>query len=299
MDHATRRHHRWTLLLLCVGFALVTLPRFSSAECPYGHGGGGGMYDDYQDHHQHEQHDHHHHGHSHEADERPASFKYSRQANEEVLASQAHTHEAKADPFHSNTPKQPPPPVSNKKSVSDIWLHAIGSTVLISIVPFLILFVIPLDNSAEKQPFLKILLSFASGGLLGDAFLHLIPHALLAQQAAEAGSHGHGHSHGGHGHSHGSGGEEHTPHDMSVGLWVLAGIIAFLMVEKLVRIVKGGHGHSHGTPVAKVAEKPAKKPKKAKASDDENEDKSADEKEDDHNDEAVEGNFSFITANIY
>lgn len=32
---------------------------------------------------------------------------------------------------------------------------------------------------------------------------------------------------------------------MSVGLWVLGGIIAFLVVEKFVRLVKGGHGHGH------------------------------------------------------
>ena len=55
---------------------------------------------------------------------------------------------------------------------------------------------------------------------------------------------GHGHSHGGgHGHSHDG---EHGPHDMSVGLGVLAGIVAFLCVEKLVRIYKGDHSHSHG-----------------------------------------------------
>lgn len=33
---------------------------------------------------------------------------------------------------------------------------------------------------------------------------------------------------------------------MWVGLWVLAGIIAFLAVEKAVRILKIGHDHSHG-----------------------------------------------------
>lgn len=32
---------------------------------------------------------------------------------------------------------------------------------------------------------------------------------------------------------------------MSVGLWVLGGIIAFLVVEKFVRLLKEGHGHSH------------------------------------------------------
>lgn len=40
-------------------------------------------------------------------------------------------------------------------------------------------------------------------------------------------------------------GPEHQ-HMMSVGLWVLSGIVAFLVVEKFVRHVKGGHGHGHG-----------------------------------------------------
>ena len=44
---------------------------------------------------------------------------------------------------------------------------------------------------------LKIILSFASGGLLGDAFLHLIPHAMMSSGTEEGHGHGHGHSHGG------------------------------------------------------------------------------------------------------
>merc|ERR1739844_461135 len=127
--------------------------------------------------------------------------------------------------------------------------EALAATALISAFPFLILFFIPLDNSPEKQWLLKITLSFASGGLLGDAFLHLIPHAMMAAYPVEGDSghghsHSHGHSHGG-GHSHGEG-NEHDPHDMSVGLGVLCGILAFLAVEKFVRIMnEGGHGHSH------------------------------------------------------
>ncbi|XP_066438173.1 zinc transporter SLC39A7 [Eleutherodactylus coqui] len=120
--------------------------------------------------------------------------------------------------------------------------QAIGATLLISAAPFFILFLIPVQsNSSQHQSLLKLLLSFASGGLLGDAFLHLIPHALEphSHHQHEGGhdSHGHGHSHD---HSH--------SHMMSVGLWVLAGIIAFLVVEKFVRHLKGesGHGHSHG-----------------------------------------------------
>lgn len=72
----------------------------------------------------------------------------------------------------------------------------------------------------------------------GDAFLHLIPHAVSPHShSAPGGDHAHSHSEpasSSHGHSHGDGG-----HDMSVGLWVLAGIIAFLCVEKFVRLVKG------------------------------------------------------------
>lgn len=67
-------------------------------------------------------------------------------------------------------------------------------------------------NTAENEPMLKILLSFGSGGLLGDAFLHLIPHS----QSSHHDSHQHSHAHGGSGHSHG-------PHDMTVGGYVLAG----------------------------------------------------------------------------
>ncbi|KAG9472108.1 hypothetical protein GDO78_021230 [Eleutherodactylus coqui] len=129
-----------------------------------------------------------------------------------------------------------------KLDLVTLWTYAIGATLLISAAPFFILFLIPVQsNSSQHQSLLKLLLSFASGGLLGDAFLHLIPHALEphSHHQHEGGhdSHGHGHSHD---HSH--------SHMMSVGLWVLAGIIAFLVVEKFVRHLKGesGHGHSHG-----------------------------------------------------
>jgi len=147
---------------------------------------------------------------------------------------------------------------SGKRSV---WLQAIGATLLISAAPFFILFLIPLDNSREKQWLMKIFLSFASGGLLGDAFLHLIPHAMMAASESEQGAHSHSH-----GHSHGGEGGGHA-HDMTVGLGVLSGIIAFLVVEKLVRIVnggEGGHGHSHAAPAVphKSQQKDKQSPKK-------------------------------------
>merc|ERR1712071_665067 len=86
------------------------------------------------------------------------------------------------------------------------------------------------------------------------AFLHLIPHALMAHSSEEDGSHSHSH-----GRSHGDG-ESHG-HDTSVGMWVLTGIIAFLAVEKFVRIVKGDHGHSHGHSHSEPAKTEDKKEK--------------------------------------
>lgn len=91
----------------------------------------------------------------------------------------------------------------------------------------------------------------------GDAFLHLIPHAIHPHSHNGDEEHSHSHSHD---HEHEEDGHGHT-HDMSIGLWVLGGIITFLTVEKCVRLIKGGHGHSHGPspPPAKKSEE-SKKP---------------------------------------
>lgn len=167
-------------------------------------------------------HSHDHHGHSHGPEEKPA-FKYSKEANQ---------------PHQTGGAKTEVPPIDT----SNVWIEALTATVLISIAPYLILFIIPVTNSKEHQPYLKVLLAFASGGLLGDAFLHLIPHALIAQQAHQSG-HAHSHSH-----AHSDSHEEGHSHDMTIGVSVLAGIIVFLIVEKFVRIFKGGHGHSHAAP---------------------------------------------------
>ena len=139
------------------------------------------------------------------------------------------------------------------ESTWELWVYAITSTTLISVAPFFILCCIPIRDASEHASFLKVLLSFASGGLLGDAFLHLIPHAVTPHDHHHHHHDDHGHDHHDHLHDH-----EHHEHDhghdhghdhsqdMLVGLWVLAGIVAFLMVEKFVRLAKGGHHHSHG-----------------------------------------------------
>lgn len=171
-----------------------------------------------------------HSDHAHSHDE-PPSFKYSQAANEKHNSEEhQHLHEKHTKPKSTKVPL----------TSNELWLHAMGSTIFISAVPFLLLFFIPLKSTDQEQPLLKILLAFASGGLLGDAFLHLIPHANAGLE--QPGTHSHSHSHGGH--------SQEDSHNLSVGLWVLAGIVAFLVVEKGVRIIKGsgGHGHSHTKP---------------------------------------------------
>ncbi|KAH8281411.1 hypothetical protein KR054_000331 [Drosophila jambulina] len=190
---------------------------------------------DHHDHdHDHDHDHHHHHGHDHDHDH-------------------GHHHDHDHDHDHGHHHHHHKREATPALDMSTIWLHSIGSTLLISAAPFVLLYIIPLDNSEAMKPRLKVLLAFASGGLLGDAFLHLIPHATHPHSHGE---HDHDHDHD-HGHNHHHGEEEHGhahSHDMSVGLWVLGGIIAFLSVEKLVRILKGGqggHGHSHGSPKPK------------------------------------------------
>lgn len=169
--------------------------------------------------------------HSHGNDE-PASFKYSKEAN---LKNQ---HPESSHDDHHKTIK--PKVKLTSEEEQNIIFKAMGSTLLISAAPFVLLFFVPLDNSKKRQPLLKILLSFASGGLLGDAFLHLIPHALISHSHDSAEPHSHSHSHSPDSQESGIHG-----HDMSVGLGVLLGIITFLVVEKGVRLIKGDNCHSH------------------------------------------------------
>uniref|UniRef100_A0A667XWW9 Zinc transporter SLC39A7 n=1 Tax=Myripristis murdjan TaxID=586833 RepID=A0A667XWW9_9TELE len=151
-----------------------------------------------------------------------------------------------------------------KRDLVELWMQAVGATLLISAAPFLILFLIPVQsNTDQHQNLLKVLLSFASGGLLGDAFLHLIPHAL--EPHSHHGGEDHGHSHASeeshdHGHSHGAA----HGHMMSVGLWVLGGIVAFLVVEKFVRLLKGGHGHGHSHAASKAKDSDGEEEKEEK-----------------------------------
>uniref|UniRef100_A0A915DUD6 Zinc transporter n=1 Tax=Ditylenchus dipsaci TaxID=166011 RepID=A0A915DUD6_9BILA len=188
-----------------------------------------------------------------------------------------HSHEAKQDSKHSHGHGQGGRTKSkeyilrfHERSKIRLWVYSIGSTLLISAFPCFILAFIPIQaNTTENSALLKVLLAIGAGGLLGDTFLHLIPHA------TPAGS-GHGHTHS---HSHGGEGHSHEPHDLSVGGWVLGGFVIFFIVEKFVRILRGEDGHSHSHSHAPVSALTSHK--KSKQSDSQSQDSEDVETEED------------------
>ena len=180
---------------------------------------------------------------AHDHDE-PPSFKYSEKANsrqmqDDLGVSKVIDHHTHGHNDHDHNHDHQEKSVLSDEAYKEVIVKAVTSTLIISAAPFFVLFLVPLDNTKECESVLKILLSFASGGLLGDAFLHLIPHALVpyVHESEEAHSHTHSHDH--------DNEEVNHVHDISVGLCVLLGIVVFLIVEKAVRIIKTDHSHVH------------------------------------------------------
>ncbi|KAG0284308.1 hypothetical protein BGZ96_011301 [Linnemannia gamsii] len=107
-------------------------------------------------------------------------------------------------------------------------VNSLLGTTYISIIPNLLLYFVPPDIKPES---LNTLVAFAVGGLLGDVFLHLLPHSFL--------------------------GEVHTGElvtanekkNVVVGLGIFVGFFIFFCIDKVMRVVsggEGGHSHSHG-----------------------------------------------------
>eukprot|EP00126_Sphaerothecum_destruens_P012825 Sdes_comp21959_c0_seq1m20499 len=178
--------------------------------------------------------------------------------------------------------------IENRTS-SQIWWSSLAATAFIGLCPILILVFVPLQTKwepqdakgkkktptgeqAENHDFLKVLLSFAVGGLLGDIFLHLLPHSGLfghshshsegahihedahhhSHDAHASHSHSHPHSHeADHHHHHHPAAHPHSAegHEaaLMVGFWVLCGFVLFLVIEKAMRQLSPSqhHGHSH------------------------------------------------------
>lgn len=97
---------------------------------------------------------------------------------------------------------------------SNAIIAALLSTGLISLAPNVLLVLFPhyASGEGESSKFLALGQALASGGLLGDVFLHTIPHA-------------------------------QGQHD--VGLWVLLGFGIFLVCDMMIRSLGHSHAHQH------------------------------------------------------
>ncbi|XP_012554329.1 zinc transporter ZIP13 isoform X1 [Hydra vulgaris] len=103
-----------------------------------------------------------------------------------------------------------------KKRFETPWLYAISAAILVGstgVFPLLLFKSNPghsLKDSVSPAH-LKILLSFAVGGLLGDVFLHLLPEAWMFIEKDIKNHMGH----------------------FKVGIWVIVGFLCFLFIEKI------------------------------------------------------------------
>lgn len=107
-----------------------------------------------------------------------------------------------------------------------VWLYALGSVLLVSLVSLVGVFTLSL-NAERLQRVVFLLVSFAVGAMLGGAVIHLIPRAF------------------------------HALGDLTGGLLVLAGVVAFFVLEKFLHWRHDhdvaephghvlAHGHRHG-----------------------------------------------------
>uniref|UniRef100_A0A1J3ENZ2 IAA-alanine resistance protein 1 n=1 Tax=Noccaea caerulescens TaxID=107243 RepID=A0A1J3ENZ2_NOCCA len=138
-----------------------------------------------------------------------------------------------------------------------LWLNALGCSLLVSLASLICLILLPVMfvNGKPSKWFVDALALFGAGAMLGDAFLHQLPHAFGGGHSHSP-DHNESHDHHDHDHSHSDlPSHSHSLQDLSVGLSVLAGIVVFLIVEKLVRYVEenssgsntwGHHHHHHG-----------------------------------------------------
>lgn len=117
--------------------------------------------------------------------------------------------------------------------------NAILGTFYISSAPNFILVFIPAQINADT---LNTMTAFATGGLLSDVFLHLVPHSFMGEHQGSG--------------VHFVMVEEKR--NVLIGLAIFAGFFAFFFMEKCLRVLGGddaGHSHSH-TPESDAAHTP-------------------------------------------
>ncbi|XP_008268796.1 zinc transporter ZIP13 isoform X2 [Oryctolagus cuniculus] len=114
----------------------------------------------------------------------------------------------------------------------DTWICSLLGSLMVGLSGVFPLLVIPLEmgsmlRSEAGARRLKQLLSFALGGLLGNVFLHLLPEAWAYTCSASTGGEG-----------------QSLQQQQQLGLWVIAGFLTFLALEKMFLDSKEKEGTS-------------------------------------------------------
>ncbi|KAL3288461.1 hypothetical protein HHI36_002906 [Cryptolaemus montrouzieri] len=111
-----------------------------------------------------------------------------------------------------------------------VWIYSTSAVILTSACGVLALVIIPVMQKKIYKPLLQFLVALAVGTLAGDAFLHLLPHAMTRA-----------HSHGLHGHHNEMLIEEESmnPHDENMwkGFVSMMGLTFFFLMEKLILVI--------------------------------------------------------------
>jgi len=105
-------------------------------------------------------------------------------------------------------------------SVQDyrIWLASSGAILVIALCGIFGVLIIPIMQRVFYQHLIQFLISLAVGTLVGDALLHLLPHAVIAKLGI---------------------GEDHSSHNSAVwlGLVASAAMVGFFIFEKIVTVL--------------------------------------------------------------
>lgn len=110
----------------------------------------------------------------------------------------------------------------------DAAVNSLLATLYISLFPNLILAFVPADIDLES---LNTLVAFAVGGLLGDVFLHLLPHSFLGEHTDD---------------------KIHyvlvdNKKNVVIGTALFIGFAIFFVIDKAMRVMGAeGHSHDHG-----------------------------------------------------
>lgn len=100
-----------------------------------------------------------------------------------LLSQPAFTAETEHDHDHEEESSS-----SDKFSTDESWLYGMLTGVMLGVLGFICSALVVILKKYSKisfDPFLKVLIAFAAGALIGDAVIHLLPHAFAPHSHSE------------------------------------------------------------------------------------------------------------------